>query len=66
MNDMIREYLDPHRFILQRKVYRYTIQNVRRSKGETLESHGTPLQISEAMNGIYYHEFSTDNLQTCL
>ena len=44
----------------------YTINNLSRVSGVSLKIYGTPVQTSEDMRGIYYHDFSTDNLPTYL
>ena len=40
----------------------YPYKNLRRVYGESLVSYGTPVQTLEHMRGIYYSDFSTDNL----
>ena len=44
----------------------YPIKIFRRVSEESLECYGTPVQTLEGMRGICCHEFSTDNLQTCI
>ena len=44
----------------------HSIKKCMHVKGESHESSGTPVQTSEGMNGICYHDFYTDNFPTYL